>query len=65
MMWVNDDISARGTTDIKTPLSQALRMLRNAPSRSDEIRLPLVFLLTDGEGVGDGVCARNGGGLLV
>lgn len=49
MMWVNDDISARGTTDIKTPLMQALRMLRDAPSQPEEVRLPLVFMLTDGE----------------
>lgn len=49
MLWVNDDISARGQTDIKTPLTQALRMLKSAPLQPGEIRLPLVFLLTDGE----------------
>lgn len=48
MLWVNDDVSARGTTDIKTPLMQALRMLKSTPAHPDEIRLPLVFLLTDG-----------------
>jgi Mg-chelatase subunit ChlD len=49
MMWVNDDISARGTTDIKTPLMQALSMLKSAaPTQPGETRLPLVFLLTDG-----------------
>jgi acetylornithine deacetylase/succinyl-diaminopimelate desuccinylase-like protein len=49
MLWVNDDISARGTTDIKTPLMQALSMLKSAATRPGETRLPLVFLLTDGE----------------
>jgi Mg-chelatase subunit ChlD len=49
MLWVNDDISARGTTDIMTPLVQALHKLQNAPRlRQEEIRMPVVFLLTDG-----------------
>lgn len=48
MLWVNDDVSARGTTDIKTPLAQALRLLQSAPVQAGEVRLPLVFLLTDG-----------------
>jgi hypothetical protein len=43
MQWVNDDLSARGTTDIKSPLQRALRLLTGAPG------LPLVFMLTDGE----------------
>jgi uncharacterized protein YegL len=49
MMWVNDDISARGTTDIKTPLVQAIHKLQNAPrTQADEVRMPVIFLLTDG-----------------
>lgn len=56
MLWVNDDVSARGTTDIKTPLMQALRMLKSTPAQPDEIRLPLVFLLTDGACV----CRKTG-----
>lgn len=48
MLWVNDDVSARGTTDIKTPLMQALRLLQAAPVHPGDIRLPVVFLLTDG-----------------
>ncbi|KAF8061371.1 ITIH5 [Scenedesmus sp. PABB004] len=42
MHWVNDDLSARGTTDIHGPLARALKLLSGAPG------LPLVFLLTDG-----------------
>jgi hypothetical protein len=42
MQWVNDDLSARGTTDISGPLQRALRMLVGAPG------LPSVFLITDG-----------------
>jgi hypothetical protein len=43
MHWVNDDLSARGTTDINAPLQRALKLLAGAAG------LPLVFLLTDGE----------------
>lgn len=43
MHWVNDDLSARGTTDINAPLQRALKLLTGAPG------LPFVFLLTDGE----------------
>lgn len=43
MHWVNDDLSARGTTDINAPLQRALKLLSGAPG------LPFVFLLTDGE----------------
>ncbi|WIA34758.1 hypothetical protein OEZ86_013065 [Tetradesmus obliquus] len=42
MHWVNDDLSARGTTDIHAPLQRALKLLAGASG------LPLVFLLTDG-----------------
>ncbi|KAF6256141.1 hypothetical protein COO60DRAFT_1531108, partial [Scenedesmus sp. NREL 46B-D3] len=42
MHWVNDDLSARGTTDIHAPLQRALKLLAGAAG------LPLVFLLTDG-----------------
>lgn len=50
MLWVNDDISARGTTDIRTPLIRALDLLvKTPPPHAGQFRLPLVFLLTDGE----------------
>eukprot|EP00879_Flechtneria_rotunda_P001855 GHRR01002023.1.p1 GENE.GHRR01002023.1~~GHRR01002023.1.p1 ORF type:complete len:570 (+),score=126.11 GHRR01002023.1:3309-5018(+) len=42
MHWVNNDLSSRGTTDIKSPLQRALKLLSGAAG------LPLVFMLTDG-----------------
>ena len=62
MLWVNNDVSARGTTDIKTPLMQALRLLQAAPVQAGDIRLPVVFLLTDGAHTHRG--CRLGGGAL-
>jgi hypothetical protein len=46
--WLEGCVCPHGSTDILHPLSQALRMLLSAPVQMGEIRLPVVFLLTDG-----------------
>lgn len=40
--WMSETVTARGLTDILTPLQMALAMLENARG------VPYVFLLTDG-----------------
>lgn len=46
--WI-DEIRARGTTDIMTPLQASITALENMPVNTDAgMCLPFVFLLTDG-----------------
>ncbi|CAD7696108.1 unnamed protein product [Ostreobium quekettii] len=40
--WISGNVVARGLTDIKTPLQQAIQMLQGSPF------VPYIFLLTDG-----------------
>jgi len=47
--WVSEHITAKGQTDIRQPLMQALQLLKSAPpGPGGGPRLPTVFLIVDG-----------------